>query len=496
MPPSVNAGASPILKDSMRLRVSLTCHAVRWLEAVALCTAALCAPAASVSAQGFGLNEIGTCAVSRGFAVTGATCNDASVIYWNPAAAAELDRNTVSVGANAIIIRGGFTQDTTGTRYGSNIQPQLVPSLFANVRRGRLAVGLGVYVPYGLTSQWNDNFPGRFSALKARLQTIYVQPNIAYQLNGNWSIGGGPVFGSSDVELTQSLDLSQQVAAQINGAAVRFGQLGIAQNTEFGRIRLAGSAHGIGYNVGVHGKYADWSVGARYLSALNFHYTGATATFTQRTTGLFLAQNNPIVPGGSPAPLDLVLASQFSSAGALSSQTGDTRITHPWQAQAGIGYSGLPGTVLSADVVRLGWSKFSTLPLVLNGNAAASSRTLLEDYHDSWSYRFGAEHTICDAGWLYGWTGRVGYSYAETPAPDVTVTPLLPDMNRRNFSAGLGIPVGPRYRLDAGYLHVNTPGRRGRIIERSSASQTAQNLNSGVYDLKADVISLSLNATF
>lgn len=473
--------------------MSFPCNAARWLATAAIGAVALCAPPASLSAQGFGLNEIGTCAVSRGFAVTGATCNDPSVIYWNPAAAAELDRNTVSLGANAIIIKGGFTQDTSGTRYDSNIQPQLVPSFFGNVRRGRFAVGLGLYVPYGLTSQWKDNFPGRFSALKARLQTIYVQPNLAYRLTDHWSVGGGPVFGSSNVELTQALDLSQQAPG---GGPVTFGQLGVAKNTEFARLRLAGSAHGVGYNVGVHGKYADWSIGARYLSTLNFHYRDATATFTQTPTGLFLAQGNPIVPKGAAAPLDLVLASQFSGAGALTNQLGDSRITHPWQAQAGIGYSGIAGTMLSADVVRLGWSKFSTLPVVFAGNAAASSRTLIEDYSDSWSYRFGAEHTVHEAGWLNGWTGRLGYSYAQSPAPDVTVTPLLPDMNRRNFSAGLGIPVGPRYRLDAGYLHVNTPGRRGRITERLSESQTAQVLNSGAYDLKADVISLSLTATF
>ena len=50
-----------------------------------LVLAALAAPMA-VKAQGFGLNEIGSCAVARGFAVTSIPCNDPSEIYWNPAA--------------------------------------------------------------------------------------------------------------------------------------------------------------------------------------------------------------------------------------------------------------------------------------------------------------------------------------------------------------------------------------------------------------------------
>lgn len=464
---------------------------VRWLAA-----AALCAPVASLGAQGFGLNEIGTCAVGRGFAAIGTPCSDPSTIYWNPAAAAELPGRSISIGANAIIIKGGFTQDTSGTRYSSKIQPALVPSIFGNITRGRLAIGLGAYVPYGLTSQWSDNFPGKFEALKAKLQSIYVQPNIAYRFSDNWSIGGGPVLGYSTVELTQSLDLSQQVAAVVNNTPVTFGQLGVAQYTEFGRVSLKGSSRALGYNVGVHGKYGAWSIGGRYLSALNFHYDSARATFTQTATGLVLTANNPIVPGGAATPVDALVASQFSGSGPLTNQRGDSRITHPWQAQGGIGYSGLAGTTLSVDVARLGWSKFASLPVTFEGNAASQSRSLIEDYHDSWSYRFGAEHTVQSTGWTQGWIGRIGYSYAESPAPDVTVTPLLPDMNRRNYSAGLGVPVAGRYRLDVGYLHVNTPGRRGRITERLQETQTAQQLNSGVYDLKADVISLSLTATF
>ena len=38
----------------------------------------------ALSAQAFGLNEIGSCAVARGFATTASPCRDASTIFWNP----------------------------------------------------------------------------------------------------------------------------------------------------------------------------------------------------------------------------------------------------------------------------------------------------------------------------------------------------------------------------------------------------------------------------
>lgn len=461
----------------------LNAYALR--RARSLVALAACIPFTIAAGQGFGLNEVGTCAVSRGFAVTGSPCADASTIFWNPAAAADLEGKSISIGASDVALRGSFRQDSTGRSYGSNIRPAIVPSGFASMRIGKAAVGIGVYVPYGLTSQWNNNFPGRFSALRASLQTIYVQPNIAWQANDHWSIGGGPVFGHSTVELTQALDLSQQLASQ----GVTFGMLGIASQTEFGRVKFRGSANAVGYNVGVHGKFGDWSLGARFISQLTFEYKDAAATFTQVPTNLTLPLNNPISPS-TPVPIDALLAAQFSAGGPLVNQSGASRIVHPWQMQGGFGYNGFAGTKLSVDVARIGWSAFQTLPITFNGAAAADSRTLIENYDDSWSLRFGAEHQF------HSWLGRLGYSYANTPAPDVTVTPLLPDMNRRNFAAGVELPIAKMYNLDIGYVHVNTPGRRGRIVERTSVSQDVSQINTGAYILSADVVSAALSIHF
>jgi hypothetical protein len=44
-------------------------------------------------------------------------------------------------------------------------------------------------------------------------------------------------------------------------------------------------------------------------------------------------------------------------------------------------------------------------------------------------------------------------------------------------------------------MKIFTPGRRGRIDERSSTSQTAEQLNNGSYTLRANIFSLSLKAS-
>ncbi len=95
-----------------------------------------------------------------------------------------------------------------------------------------------------------------------------------------------------------------------------------------------------------------------------------------------------------------------------------------------------------------------------------------------------------------GLKGRVGLSYVSTPVPDVTVTPLLPDQNRENIMLGIGVPLGATWTLDAAYEYVNTQGRRGRIVNRTSESQTAADLNAGWYQLSANILSVSLKANF
>ena len=443
---------------------------------------------AVAGAQAFGLSEIGSCALARGFAATAAPCDDASSIYWNPGALPKARGLSIYGGVASIAIKGDFTQDTTGIVYPSDVPTAYVPHLFVNYRgMGKTAYGIGVYVPYGLTSQWPDSFPGRFAAKKASLQTIYVQPNLSYQISDNWSVGGGPVWGHSTVELVQAVDLSQQFAAP----GVTFGQLGIPKRTEFARAALKGSATGFGIALGAHGRLNPvWEMGVRFLSQVQFNYDDADATFTQTPTGLVLAANNPL---GAPAgtPVDALLAAQFTGTGALTSQKVSTQIRHPAQVQLGFAYTGFQNTTLSAEYSYVGWKSFNELPVNFQGGA--TSRTLQEDYNNTSGIRLGAEHRT-----LSGLALRAGVMATASAAPDETVTPLLPEQDRGYGMFGVGLPIGQHLGLDASYSHVFTGGRRGRIDERApgSTAQQAVALNNGSYSLSANIISISLKATY
>lgn len=483
----------------MRFRAQAGRAQARWWTALAVCTLPAALPVPALHAQGFGLNEIGSCAIARGFATTGAPCDDASTLYWNPAAATKLKGFSLYGGATGVQVNGSFTQDVTQRKFPGDVPVEYPPFLGLNWRgsgsgtSGRLALGVAGYVPYGLTSQWEEDFPGRFSAQRASLQSIYVQPNIAFEIvPGKFSVGGGPVFGFSKLELRQALDFSQQLAPAPAPSGTTFAQLGFQPGTEFGRAVIKGNATGVGFNLGAHLQLTPtFSVGARYLSKVTFKYDDADATFnvSPLASNYTLPAGNALgLPGGTT--LAQVVAPQFQAGGALApGQKASTQIDHPAQFQVGIGYTGFANTTLSADYAMIQWTAFKELPVNF-GATSPLTRTLYEDYDNSSSFRVGAEHRFG------GVAGRAGVSYTMTPVPDESVTPLLPDMNRYNFALGAGIPLGRALALDASYLRVETEGRRGRIVERTQRSQTAAQLNSGWYGLNANIFSASLKVQF
>jgi long-chain fatty acid transport protein len=451
----------------------------------------LLATPVAARAQAFGLNEIGSCAIARGFAATAAPCDDASSVYWNPGALPRTRGFSIYGGAAIIKIEGDFTRDTTLQRWKGDVPTAVVPHVFVSWRGdGNLALGFGAYVPYGLTSQWGDDFPGRFAAKKASLRTIYFQPNVSYQLTKDWSVGGGPIFGHSSVELVQGVDLST-IPTGASPTAPTFGQLGIPKYTEFARATLKGSSNAFGFALGVHGQLTPtWQMGARFLSQVSFNYDDADATFDPRQTGLTAAANNPFgVPGGTP--IDVVVAGSGIFNTVLTSQKVKTQIRHPAQVQVGFAYTGVERTTISAEYNYVGWKSFNQLPVNFQG--PAPSKVLIENYNNTSAIRLGVDHRLVSGPSL-----RAGFAATTAAAPDETVTPLLPEQDRALGMLGFGYPFAGRFALDGSYAHIFTPGRRGRIDERTATMTTAQALalTSGAYTLSANIFALSLKANF
>jgi long-chain fatty acid transport protein len=422
------------------------------------------------------------------------TCDDGSAMYFNPAGLVGETGWTVSGGATVIFVGGEFTADRTRESWDIQNDPIPVPHLYARYGiNERWAAGIGVFVPYGLSTEWpTGDFDGRFLGYNNALQSIYVQPTIAYQLTDRIKIGGGLDVVIGAVELNQHQDLSQQaVPSEELPPGTTFGELGIPFHTAFADVKLdAGGATGIGGNFGVQVRATDWlRFGARYTLPVELNYEG-DATFTQLQTGLVLPPNNPIQPN-TALPVDALVAPQFESGGLLVNQDVETEITMPAQLLVGISVQTTPRLKLLADYQWTDWSTFDVLPIDFENDALDTEQ--IENYEDTHALRLGAEYAATEA-----WTARAGLITHGAAAPDETVTPLLPEGYRNEFTAGFGWQPSPLFEVDVAYQYIAQNDRRGRVRDPrvGESDPTAEELNSGLYSFGAHLIGTTLTLHF
>jgi len=446
-------------------------------------------PSSDVRAQGFSVSEQSACVMGRAGTGTAQACGDGSAMFFNPAGLTRSDGLVVSGGATLIIAEGDFTDARTGETADLENDPIPAPHLYASYGDGPWSAGVGVFVPYGLGTEWPaDDFAGRFAGYDNSLQSIYLQPTAAYEIISGLSVGAGLDVVLGSVELNQRVgDLSERVATQSGGRSITFGQLGIPPGTEVADANLEGSATGFGGNVGVQWQATNrLHLGARYMTPVALDYEGDAAF--EPATGVTLPAGNPFeVPVGTP--LDDVIAGQFAEDGPLRDQSVATSITMPAQLSVGATVQATPALLLLADYQWIGWSSFDRINLEFDNEDLNTER--VENYDNTSAFRLGAEYAFTEAFSLRG-----GWLYNTAAAPDETVTPLLPENDRNHYTIGLGWRPLPCTELNVAYQYLDQNDRRGRVVEPPSGQEPTTDLNSGLYSFYAHLIGATLTVRY
>src|SRR2546427_4206296 len=149
--------------------------------------------------SGFALFEAGAKAVAMGGAFA-ATADDPSAIFFNVAGLAQQRRGEVLVGGTAITFQNSFTGDpndlysagTHGSLYRAHTF--VPPNAYVTVPfGGNFTFGVGVFTPFGLRTNWQQPWIGRYISSDANIKTVSVEPALAWQTSdGRFAIGGGP----------------------------------------------------------------------------------------------------------------------------------------------------------------------------------------------------------------------------------------------------------------------------------------------------------------
>ena len=409
---------------------------------------------ASAFGSGFSIFEQGAKATAMGGAFC-ATADDPSAIFYNVAGIAQQRKMTFMAGGTVINFSNEFrgapndplTAGTTGKyRAHSFIPPN---AYFIMPVGSNLTFGVGVMTPYGLRTNWQEPWAGRFVSRDANVKLLAVEPALAWQTSdGRLAIGVGAEYRRSHIVLNRNNGAFNPFIGQVSDTVNAY--LNSDWETTWG------------WNAGILFKPSEaFRVGVSYRPGTTIDYDG-TATFTQIPTN---------------TPLDVLVKAQLPP-----EQSITTSINFPAVLQAGIATSAFGHDWdLEADVTHTTWSRFKSLDVAF-GTTTALNFTRPQNWHDTYSYRVGANKKASA-----NWDVRFGALYDENPQPTEGVGPLLPDSDRIGVSFGVGYHHGPWIvDLTEFVLHFKT---------RSTNGVSSDNFN-GTYKTDANLISVNLGYRF
>jgi long-chain fatty acid transport protein len=398
-------------------------------------------------AGGFAIGIQSGSATGNAVAGGAAVAEDASVVWSNPAAMMHLAApRQVTVGLNVFKpsfkyrdsgSTGVFAAPGTGEG-GDGGDWAYVPNTFGTFEiTPRIRVGVALNVPFGLVTNYDQGWRGQLTALKSKIETININPAVAFKVNDMFSVGAGVSV--------------QRIKAELSSFS------GVAA---LGNANLSADDTSWGFNLGATFQpIPSTRFGATYRSTIDYNL-GGDVTFTG--------------PAGAP----------FN--GGI---RGDLKV--PDMASFSVFHTLNPKWELMGDVTWTGWSSLQQLVVVrtttsAGGAAGSTFSTLQFQWSDSWRYSVGANYRIDDRLKL-----RFGLAYDQTPTKDATRTPRLPDQDRKWAAFGVQWKTPWKGVLDVGYAHefikdanvnVSNPPFPGALIGR--------------FENKADILSVQYSHPF
>ena len=397
-------------------------------------------------AAGFALLEQNASGLGNAYAGSAAVAADASTMFFNPAGLTQLPGMQVVVAGSAIYVNSKFSgtgtpQPLVGTNTGGNAGGwAFVPSLYFSAPIGeRFAAGIGVNAPFGLTTEYDSSWLGRFQGIKSQLTTINVNPSVAFKVSDAVSLGAGINWQHADVELTNSV--------------VLLGPVGLT--------KLEADDDAWGWNLGALFQLgSDMRVGISYRSAMDFSLSGNVTTNT--------LAGAPVAAATFPAKADI----KFPDMALLSvtQNYGDK-----WQ--------------LLGDAQYTHWSTIGTINVINTTNGATRDQ-LAFNFDDAWRLAFGVNYFQSEQ-----WTFRGGLAWDQSPVDDQSRTVRLPDTDRYWLSLGAQYKFTKAAALDFSYAHLFTSSAdiNFRKVQFGTAFATTV---TGEYDNSIDILGVQLTWTF
>lgn len=374
--------------------------------------AALGGASGLASAAGFALIEQSGSGMGNAFAGAAATADDASTVFFNPAGMSRLEGMQIGVAAHLIDLSANFSGTATnpvalgggaatGGQGGDAGDAAVVPNVYFVMPIGEsLRFGVGVNAPFGLVTEYDSDWVGRFQGIKSDLKALNINPSVSFKLSDVVSIGAGINYQQLDAELTNAVVLGPGVS---------------------GNTKLEADDDGWGWNIGALFQLGSATrIGMSYRSVIDYELEGSVTTTT--------AGGAPVAAASGPTSAEVTMPDSFSLSIV---QVLNDRIE------------------LLGDVTYTRWSEIDRVNVV-NTTDGTLRDSLLLDFDDAFRYSIGVNYKLNDS-----WKLKAGLALDETPVKGATSrTVRLPDNDRTWVSLGAQMKVKDSGRLDFGYSHL------------------------------------------
>ena len=393
-------------------------------------------------ANGLAVNEQSVSGMGTSFAGRSSSAQDASTVFGNPAGMSRLQRAEISGGLAAIWADTDIDASAANTAPGTNkgdIAPdaQVPFAYYVRPLDEKWHFGLGLYVPFGVISDYEKSFQGRNHGLYSKVQVTTLQPTFSYRINDRVAVGFGPTINKIDGKLTSNPMHSLVPEAQ---------------------VRIKGDDIGYGYNLGVLVDVTDrlaW--GLSYRSKVDYELEG-TIRFS----------DFPAIPGLTPDN------GRFN---------GSLDFTTPESVDTSVTYQANDKWTIYAGSTWTRWSRLKEIEAVYATGSIGEEL----NWKNSWAHAIGVAYQLNPALVL-----RAGFALDASPTTNEHRTVRIPVSNRKIYSLGAGWNIDADWTVDVAYAYVKES--KGRV-DQEDQTPLAQNY-SAQYSNSAHGLGVQLTHRF
>lgn len=432
--------------------------------------------AGQASASGFQLREQSV--KNLGKANAGSIVGkDASNVSLNPAAMTNLDKNTFQADVTVIDLTADFTGSgrvlgspaapLSGGNGGDPGDPTVVPNMAAvfplhGALEG-MTVGASIGAPFGLKTDYEPGWVGRYRALTSDLKTIDLTLSAAVKVSDSLSVGAGLIYERAEATLSKAIDFGSAICAGSGNPANCFNPAYPFKPQQLdGTFEVKGDSASLGYVLGAQiTPNEKWAIGLSHRSEIKHDLEG-TLDFA----------NVPALLGTDPRFQD---------------GDGGARLVTPSVSTVSVKYGVSENFRLLADYQKTDWSSLSDVTIKRASGTVVGS----EPFHwtDTDFFSVGAEFDLSDA-----FTIRGGIAQDESPTNDAARTPRLPDNDRMLYSIGATWNMSENLSIDAAFQRITIDNPTINLPVDAAAGNTSTLV--GEFDGHANLFGVSMQYRF